>query len=136
MHPLLKVANAQAIDTRLRIKIKMAGHARHVTRVRPVDRVQHEHRVLYPARHRTQLVERPGQRHRPGARHAPVCRTQSGNAAPHRRTDNAAAGLAPDREPDQSRRSGRTRTRARSRRRLFQQPRIHRLSTKPNIVQR
>ena len=68
--------------------------------------------------------------------HASVSRTQPGNPAAHRRTDNAAAGLAADREADQSRRRRRARPRARSRRRLLQQPRIHRLPAEPDVVQR
>ena len=89
-----------------------------------------------PARHRPELVERPAQRHRSGARHAPKRRTQSGNAAAHRGAHDAASGFAADGEANQARSGRRARPGARSRRTFFQQPRIHGLPAKPDVVQR
>ena len=62
------------------------------------DRVQHQHGVFDAARHRAEFVERPAQRHRAGTRHAAEGGTQAGDAAAHRRADDAAAGLAADGE--------------------------------------
>ena len=98
--------------------------------------MQHQHGVLDAAGHGAEFVERPAQRHRARARHPAVRRTQPGNAAAHGRAHDAAAGLAPDREAHQSRRSGCARARARSRRSFFEQPRVHGLSAEPDIVER
>ena len=88
------------------------------------------------AGHRAELVERPAQCHRAGAGHASKRRPQSGNAAPHRRRDDAAAGFAADREADQSGRGRGARTRARSGRAFLEQPRVHRLPAEPDVVER
>src|SRR6185437_2151180 len=62
--------------------------------------------------------------------------TQSGDTAAHAGPDNAAAGFASHRECNQPGRSCGTRPGARSRRSFFQEPWIHGLSAKPDIVQR
>ena len=59
-----------------------------------------------------------------------------GDAAAHRRRDDAAAGFAADREADQPGRRRRARAGARSRRALFEQPRVHRLAAEPDVVER
>ena len=51
-------------------------------------------------------------------------------------TDDAAAGLAADREADQPRGRRRAGTGARSRRAFLEQPRIHRLAAEPDVVER
>ena len=114
----------------------MRRHARQIAGVGARDRVQHEHRVLHAARHRAELVERPAQRHRAAARHSAERRTQTGDAAAHRWRDDAAAGLAADRESDESRGRRRAGTGARARRAFLEQPRIHRLTAEPDVVER
>ena len=114
----------------------MAGHAGDVAGVGTGDRLQHQHRVLDAARHRAQLVERPAQRHGAGARHAAVGGPQSGDAAAHRGADDAASGLAADREADQPGGGRRAGTGARARCAFFQQPRIHGLAAEPDVVER
>ncbi len=97
--------------------------------------MQHQQRVLDGAGHRTELVKRPAERHRAGARHASIRGPQSGDSAAHAGADDAAAGLAANREADESSRRGRPRPGAGARRSFLQQPRVHRLSPEPDVIQ-
>ncbi len=102
-HPGREITDAQAFHRCGCVEVEVTRHARHVARIGSADRAQHEHRVFDAAGHRSELVERPAERHRAGARHATERRTQACDTAAHRRRDDAPAGLAADREADQSR---------------------------------
>ena len=74
--------------------------------IRTFDRAQHERAVLRGARHRAELVERPGERHRAVARDAPVRRTKARHAA---RTRTASGWNRPSPSRSRTRRAPRPR---------------------------
>ena len=98
--------------------------------------MQNEQRVLDGAGHRAKLVEGPAQSHGAGARNAAVSGTQPGDAATHTGADDASAGLAADREAHQSCGRGGAWASARTGGAFFEQPWIHGLPTKPNVIER
>ena len=112
----------------------MAGDARKIAGVRPGDGLQNEQRIFDGAGHGAELVERPAESHRAGARHAAISGAQPGDAATHAGADDAAAGLASNREADEACCCCGTGTRAGAGRAFFEQPRIHGLAAEPNVV--
>ena len=136
LHPAGEVANAQPFHAGGGIEIETAGDAGNVAGVGTVDRLQHQHGVFDAASHGAELVERPAEGHRAGARHAAVGGPQSGDAAAHGGTDDAASGLTADREGHQAGGSGGSGTGAGAGRAFFQQPRVHGLAAEPDVVER
>ena len=136
LHPFREIAHAQSGDACASVVVQLAGDARHIARVRPRDRVQHQHRVLDRTRHGAKLVERPAERHRPRARHATVCGAQAGNATAHGGTHNAPAGFAADGKGDEAGRRRGTGPGARAGRAFLEKPRVHGLAAEPDVIER
>src|SRR5581483_67825 len=136
VHPFLDVADAKSLDALGRVEVERTGHGCQDARIGARDRAQHEERVLDAPRHGAELVERPAEGHGTGARYAAECRPQARDAAAHAGRDDAASRLAADRETDETRGVRGAGTGARARGALLEQPRIHGLSAKPDIVER
>src|SRR6266850_8538771 len=113
----------------------MTGDARNVTCIRAGDGLEHKERVFDGAGHGAEFIEGPAESHRTGAGHSAVGWAQSGDAAAHAGADDAATGFAADGKADEACRGGGPGTGARARCSFFQEPRVHRLSAKPNIVE-
>src|SRR5216683_181295 len=135
-HPRGEIADAKALDAGGRIKIETAGDTGKIAGIGSGDGLQDEQCVFDGARHGAEFVERPAEGHGTGARHATVSGAQSGDAATHAGADDAAAGLAANREANQTSGSSGTGAGAGTGRAFFEEPRIHRLPTEPNIVER
>src|SRR5207244_6420031 len=88
------------------------------------------------AGHGAEISEGPVEGQGSAARHAAVSGARPGDSATHAGADDAAAGLAANREADQARRSSGARTGAGARRAFLREPRVHRLPAEPNIVER
>ena len=88
-----------------------------VARIVARDELEHQRAVPDGARHRAQVIERPGQRHRAGPAHPPVRRLQSDDAAAGRRQADRAARVGAQRAEGQLRRHRGRPSRSRSRRR-------------------
>src|ERR1051325_2279273 len=114
----------------------MAGHAGDVAGVRAGDGLQDEKGVFDGARHGAKLVERPAERHRAGAWDAAVGGGKAGAARAHGGADDAAAGFAADGEADESRGGGGAGAGAGAGRAFIEQPGVHGLTAKPNVVER
>ena len=137
LHPCREVADPQARrPSRWRRSDSVLGTLATSPASGPEIACEDENGVFDIARHGAEFVERPAQRHGAGARHAAVGWAQASDAAAHRGADDAAAGLASDREANQSGSGGRTGTCTRTGRAFFQQPRIHGLAAKPDVVER
>src|SRR5262249_38737110 len=134
--PCREISDTEALYRAIRVVVEFARNAGYVSRIGTGNRVENQHRILDVARHRTEFVERPAQRHRAGAGKASEGGPQPRYSAWPARTDDASTLIAADRTPDQSGRCCSSWTRARSRGAFLEQPRIHRLAAKPNIVQR
>src|ERR1700751_6078758 len=98
--------------------------------------MQDEDGVFDVTGHGAELVERPTERHSASARDAAVGGPQSGDAATHGRADDAPAGLAADGETNQARGGGGARSGTGAGGGLLDQPRVHGLSAKPDVVER
>ena len=136
LHPLGKVADAQAFDACFGIEIEFAGDALQVARIGAGDGVQNEQAVFDAARHRAEFVERPAESHRAGARDAAVRGTQAGDAATHAGRNDAAAGFAADGKADESCGGGCTRASTGAGSAFFGEPGIYGLAAEPDVVER
>ena len=135
LHPGGEIADAQALDACAGVEVQMTRDAGDVAGVRSGDGLENEQRIFDGASHGAELIERPAKGHRAGAGHAAEGGAQPGDSATHAGADDAAAGLAADGEADQPRRRGGARASAGARRAFFQEPRVHGLSAKPNVVE-
>ena len=136
VHPPGEIADAQAAHGSGRIEVELAGNAVQVAGVRTGNAIEHEQGVFNAARHGTELVEGPAKSHGAGARNAAVGGAQASDAAAHAGADDAAAGFAADGEGDETCSRGSAGAGARTGRTFFEIPGIHRLTAKPDVVER
>src|SRR5207302_7966364 len=135
-HPFWKVPDAKAFEGAGGFEVEMAWHAGNVARVGAGDGLQDEDGVFNGARHGAELVKGPTKRHRASARNAAIGGAKAGDATAHAGADDAAAGFAADGEADQPRSGGRAGAGAGAGSAFFEEPGIHGLAAKPDVVER
>ena len=136
VHPGGKVANAQALNIRAGIEASLLGTLAKSPGSGPVmacstSIVSSTLRAIGPSLSSDQQSVMAPVR---GTR--PIGGAQAGDAAAHGRTDDAAFGFTADSEAHKPCSGGRARAGARTGRAFFQQPRIHGLAAKPDVVER
>jgi len=95
-----------------------------VERVRARHRLQHERAVLRGARHRPEVIVRPGERHAARAAHPAIGRLESGDAAGRRGQADRSAGVGADRAVREPRGHRHTRSARRAARAALGVPRV------------